>query len=252
MIVSLGKFNLRGRYEGHSCEVVRKGDMLVLTFINNAVVAFHLIPVGDGTYSMHIRHIEAFILREDEMIELSLYSDWNVANICLHLAFGTMSFYMDVGVKSSVSCHFFGERRQVIDGAVYMSWLTSKSVRVPVGLCFSGNNSVRTFGWDYKIRKNVTIVIFPNKMAFPIVKTPFGVRIVKTDICFADDIRNVFIRTNHYSKDFIDFRLILQSGDNFVYFDSIRVDADGATYKRGRLSSGEVAKLMLLSGGTDA
>ena len=86
MIVSLGKFNLRGRYEGHSCEVVRKGDMLVLTFINNAVVAFQLIPVGDGTYSMHIRNIEAFVISEDEMIELSLYSDWNVANICLHLA----------------------------------------------------------------------------------------------------------------------------------------------------------------------
>ena len=42
MIVSLGKFNLRGRYEGHSCEVVRKGDMLVLTFINNAVVINNL------------------------------------------------------------------------------------------------------------------------------------------------------------------------------------------------------------------
>lgn len=257
----IGGFNIKGemRMRSDYFTVYRKGDMLVLEFINNVVLPLRVYQYGPNGYNCWV---QAFRLFSDEVAEddiivvrrrrmlsgsdiyvqlsvLGKSADLYSVNIEVCLS-GKVQLFMNPGTKEEFTNIAYSDSSM-------RDWCRGHGVRIPEGCSYIDCTTICTGGCSLEVTPSLFLVGFPNHFKFPIIRTESGVSIVGNDIQLRFPTTcGLLVNIKCVTADFVVFHVVFVDNWAFVRANDIVYTRDYAKYAGRSMKSVDITKSMLL------
>ena len=260
-LINIGSFDLKGNQHGfHGCslyfDVYRKGDMLMIEFVNNAILPIQVKRDEGGANMLFVRSHPLFdsALMDYEVITMQLFSGINAIDVDAVLLVGDPD---NPRLKALVQTKTFGyisfapNSKTSYSFEELSAWCKARGVAIPVGFCSALAQFTGTFGYELQRQNELYIVKFPNGFKFPIIRTPYGMKFVDHDVCFGSALRCLCVKVRSIDKDSVVFRVVIiagEDGHHLMCCDNIKYGREFIEYGGRTIKTALITKQLLMSG----
>lgn len=258
-LIKAGSFNLQGNKVGPTLQfdVYRKGGMLVVEFLNNAVLPIKVKRDIGGANMLYVRNHPLFksAVGDDEVLNIWFFFGLTASDVDISLTVGDLN---SPRLSALVQMHTYGYISFAPDSQTSYSyeemsaWCSANGVVIPVGFTSALSQFAGNAGYECLHNGDRYLISFPNGFKFPIFRHEFGIRVVDSDICFASAIRCICVRVRYIDRDMVVFRLAIvagENGDHIMCRDNIKYSRETIEYCGRVVKSSIITKQMLMSGG---
>lgn len=249
----LGSFGLSGKTLGFPkhFNTYRKGDILVIEFINNAVLPIRVRDEGHGLYSLWVKERRLFDsgIADNAVLNLSMRGGLTAVDVDVELSVGrgVRNLQTNIGVAVSGEVRLEPYPTMVFGVEEMIKWREENAIKAPEGCSAWVGDISRTPGHSLVIGSDAFVIGFPNGFRFPIMRACQSLRVVNTDIRFGvSSPSGLFLRTKSITEDAVLFRVNFVANGSIFVVDDIYYTREYAEYEGERVKSADLTKWLML------
>lgn len=247
-------FDLSGNYSSGVVTMYRLDDLLVIEFINNAVLPIKIqrVKYADNICSLWVCgrrlfncdvadsekfHIMSCGVSGNSVVASFMYGD-RISEATVYI----YGLFEDTSNVRGVSI--------VLSSAEVSNWCGGNGVVVPNGAMFSYDCVCNGELCGIVAKHSSFLIKFSNGLCFDIWRKPCVAKILETEFKFGtSEIDSVYIRVIQLTNTCVRFRVIFASGEWLQVADEVYLDSSCASFAGAEMSVTQMSKLTLIGGG---
>ena len=244
---SLCVFDVEGNVsmESKYVSVYRKGDMLVIVFLNLLFVPFMVKTIWPGRYALMIKDEDVLrVHKQREPITLIVDGIDNTG----------IRFELWIGSGNAIRCSVVAGYKISIGETLFLEvevyeWAREHGVVDPVGCAVTTQNAILERGCELRWLGDDLVVGFPNGYRFILFRLKDRIRVVQTDVpCENPKSAMIVVSVSELSETNVRFRVVVWYYGDMTIFDDVIYDRSGVHYGDDYMSSRQITKRLVLGG----